>query len=342
MKSYRSYTPYLLIGPAVLWVVVFGLWPFANTIFLSFTDARPLQEVTIVGWANYERLFADPQFREALLISLLYAAACVPLLTILPLLIALLVVKKIPGIGFFRTTSYFPVVASIVVAGIIWSWLFDSKGIINESLQAMGLTDAPIHFLIDRWKLLGCAIALTVWKGLGYYMVVYLAALANMGTQIQEAAALDGAGWWRRLFSIVIPSIRSAMILVAALICASAIRVFSEIYVLSNGTGGPGGLDQSIVMLIKRVGQGLNGDLGYASAMSVVLFLLTLVPLLVVAYFNLDGRERLAKMRKRWKQRSASAGEEAPGEAAVLAASAAGRGRARHSDGGHSRKGETR
>lgn len=307
MKSYRWFTPYLLVAPAVIWVVVFSLWPFLNTVVLSFTNARPLQAVGFIGWENYAQLFHDPQFGSALIVSLVYVVVCVPLLTILPLLLALLVMKKIPGIGFFRTTFYFPVVASIVVVGIIWSWIFNSRGIINEALQAAGLTDAPINFLVDRWKLLFCAIALTVWKGLGYYMVVYLAALANVGTEVHEAAALDGAGWWRRLISVTIPSVRGAMALVSALICVSAIRVFSELYILSNGTGGPGGLDQSVVMLIKRAGSGLNGDLGYASAMSVALFFLTIGPLLIVAYLNYGGREQLRKRRERREAKKAAA-----------------------------------
>ncbi|WIK64070.1 carbohydrate ABC transporter permease [Gleimia hominis] len=308
MKTHRWYTPYLLAGPAVLWVLVFSLWPFINTIFLSFTNARPLRPAEFTGLENYANLFHDPQFGAALIVSLVYVVVCVPLLTFLPLLLAMLVQKKIPGIGFFRTTYYFPVVASVVVVGIIWAWIFNSRGIVNEALQMAGLVDQPINFLVDRWKLLLCSIALTVWKGMGYYMVVYLAALANLGREVQEAATLDGATWWRRFTSIVIPSVKGAMALVSALVCVAAVRIFSELYVLSNGTGGPGGLDQSIVMLIKRIGSGLNGNLGYASAMSVALFFLTVGPLLFVAYMNYGGKATIEKWRKdRQKKKRATA-----------------------------------
>ena len=298
MRSHKWFTPYLLVAPAVIWVLVFALWPFINTIFLSFTNARPLRAYGFVGLQNYINLFHDPQFGSAIWVSLAYAVICVPLLTILPLLLALLVRKKIPAIGFFRTAYYFPVIASVVVVGIIWSWLFQSRGIVNESLQMLGLTDRPVDFLVDPWKLVFCAVLLTTWKGLGYYMVVYLAALANMGKEVAEAAALDGAGWWRRLVSVVIPSVRGAMLLVSALICVAAIRVFSELYVLSNGTGGPGGQAQSVVMLIQRSGSGLNGNLGYASAMSVALFFLTIGPLLLVAYLNYGGSDQMKKFRE--------------------------------------------
>lgn len=293
MKSHRWFTPWLLIGPAVLWVLVFSLWPFLNTVMLSFTDARPLRPANPVGLAQYERLLSDEQFQYALITCLIYVVVCVPLLTILPLLLALLVEKNIPGIAVFRTTFYFPVIASVVVVALIWSWLFDSKGVINQALEFMGIVDQPIAFLVDRWWLLGCAILLTVWKGVGYYMVVYLAALGNAGKELHEAAMLDGAGSFRRFLSVTIPSVRGAMLLISVLIAVSAMRVFTELDILSNGTGGPGGYDMSIVMLIRQVGSGLNGNLGYAAAISVVLFLLTLVPLTAIALLN---REKKAKV----------------------------------------------
>ncbi|MGO4681472.1 carbohydrate ABC transporter permease [Microbacterium sp. 2MCAF23] len=292
VQSHRWYTPWLLIGPAVIWVAVFALWPFLNTVVLSFTNARPLRAPEFVGFDQYVKLFGDDQFRYALLTCAIYVIVCVPLLTILPLLLALLVEKTIPGIAFFRTTFYFPVIASVVVVALIWGWLFDSKGIINQTLQFMGIADKPVAFLVDRWWLLACAILLTVWKGVGYYMVVYLAALGNVGKDLHEAAMLDGAGAFRRFLSVTIPSVRGAMLLIAVLIAVSAMRIFTELDVLSHHTGGPGGYDMSIVMMIRQAGSGLNGNLGYAAAISVVLFLLTLIPLVAIALLN---REKRAK-----------------------------------------------
>ncbi|RRC96378.1 carbohydrate ABC transporter permease [Schaalia canis] len=299
MKSYRWYTPYLLLAPAVLWVVVFSIWPFLNTVYLAFTDARPLRTPNFIGMQNFIDLLADERFTYAMVTSFVYVIVCVPLLTFLPLLLALLVQKKLPGISVFRTTYYFPVIASVVVVGIIWAWLFDSKGIINESLMFTGLIDQPITFLIDRWLILLSAISLTVWKGLGYYMVVYLAALTNVSKELHEAAALDGAGSWRRFWSVTVPAVKPAMLLISALITVAAMRIFSEIYVLTNGSGGPGGQAQSLVMLIQQTGKGLNGNLGYASAISVVLFLLTIGPLLVVGWIN-QG----AEIREAWSHRT--------------------------------------
>jgi len=276
----------VLLAPAVIWVLVFSIWPFLNTIYLSFTNARPLRTPEFTGLTNYLQLFADERFRYAVVTSLLYVVICVPLLTFLPLFLALLVQRNVPGISLFRTTYYFPVIASVVVVGIIWSWLFDSRGLVNETFQFLGLTQSPVNFLINRWLIIVSAALLTVWKGLGYYMVIYLAALGNVSKELHEAAAIDGAGWWRRFWNVTVPGVRGAMMLISALITVAAIRVFTEIYVLTNGSGGPGGQAQSLVMLIQQTGKGLNGNLGFASAVSVILFLLTIGPLLFVAWIN--------------------------------------------------------
>lgn len=307
MRRQRWYTPYLLVLPGVVWVLVFALWPFLNTIVLAFTDARPLRPVEFVGLENFVRLAGDERFGYALTTSLVYVAVCVPLLTFLPLLLALLVHAKIPGIGFFRTTFYFPVIASAVVVAIVWEFLFSSTGTFNSALAFFGLADRPIEFLSDRWLLIFCAIGLTVWKGLGYYMVVYLAALGNVGRELHEAAAMDGAGAWRRFWSVTVPGVRGPMMLVSVLICVAAMRVFTELYVLSGGSGGPGGRSMSMVMLIQGMGKGLNGQIGYASAISLVLFLLTLVPLLFVGVANNGDmlREALNNRRARRAARAA-------------------------------------
>lgn len=286
MRRQRWYTPYLLVLPGVIWVLVFAVWPFLNTIGLAFTDARPLRPAQFVGLDNFTKMLGDDRFGYALTTSLVYVVVCVPLLTFLPLLLALLVHSKIPAIGFFRTTFYFPVIASAVVVAIVWEFLFSGSGTINSALSFFGLIDRPVEFLSDRWLLIGCAIGLTVWKGLGYYMVVYLAALGNVGRELHEAAAMDGAGRWRRFWSVTVPGVRGPMMLVSVLVCVGAMRVFTELYVLSNGSGGPGGRAMSMVMLIQSMGKGLNGQTGYASAISLVLFLLTLVPLAIVGIVN--------------------------------------------------------
>lgn len=286
MTHRRWFTPWLLAGPALVWLAVFNLWPAVNTVILSFTSAKPLGGGRFTGLANYQRALDDAQLTDALVNSVLYLLVCLPLLTLLPLLLALLVERKLPGITFFRTAFYTPVVASAVVVGLVWGWLLDDRGLLNGLLQQLDLADRPVSFLTDRWLLLFSAIALTVWKGLGYYMVIYLSALGNVGRELHEAAAVDGAGAVRRFWHVTLPGVRPAMLLISVLISVSALRIFSELYVLSNGTGGPGGRDMSVVMLIQMYSRGFTGHIGYASALSVLLFVLTVGPMLFLARLN--------------------------------------------------------
>ncbi|TCC17329.1 carbohydrate ABC transporter permease [Kribbella speibonae] len=291
MRYNRWFTPWVLVIPALTWLLVFNLWPSINTVILSFTNAKPIGGGTFVGLKNFETLLHDEQLRWALLNSVIYMVVCLPFLTILPLLLAVLVEKKLPGITFFRTAFYTPVVASAVVVALIWQWILDDRGLVNGLAEKLGVISGPLPFLSDQWLLLLSAISLTIWKGLGYYMIIYLAALGNVGRELHEAAAVDGASPLRRFVHVTIPGVRGTMILISILISVSALRVFSELFILSGGKGGPGGRDNSVVMLIQQYSQGFEGNLGYASALSIVLFFVTVVPMLVLARLNRRGAE---------------------------------------------------
>jgi multiple sugar transport system permease protein len=286
MRYHRWFTPWVLVVPALAWLLVFNLWPSINTVILSFTNARPIGGGQFIGLKNFETLLHDDQLRWALLNSVIYMVVCLPFLTIAPLLLAVLVEKKLPGITFFRTAFYTPVVASAVVVALIWEWILDDRGLVNGLAQKLGVISGPLPFLSDQWLLLLSAISLTIWKGLGYYMIIYLAALGNVGRELHEAAAVDGANAFRRFVNITIPGVRGTMVLISILISVSALRVFSELFILSGGKGGPGGRDNSVVMLIQQYSQGFEGNLGYASALSIVLFFVTVVPMLLLARLN--------------------------------------------------------
>ncbi|MFG2075742.1 multiple sugar transport system permease protein [Nonomuraea maritima] len=289
MTHKRWFTPWLLVAPAVVWLVTFSAVPAVNTLILSFTNAKPLGGGQFIGLDNYTRMLSDDQLIDALTNSIVYMVVCLPLLTFLPLLLAVLVEKKLRGITFFRVAFYTPVIASAVVVAVIWGWLLNDRGLINGLAEQLGFLKEPLPFLTDRWLLLFSAISLTIWKGLGYYMVIYMSALGNVNRELHEAAAVDGAGPVRRFFSVTVPGVRNTMLLVSVLITVSALRVFSELYILSNGTGGVGGADMSLVMLIQLYGQGLTGQLGYASALSVLLFVVTVGPMLVLTRLNRKG-----------------------------------------------------
>lgn len=286
MAHHRWFTPWVLVAPAALWLFAFSVWPSINTVVLAFTNAKPLGGGHFTGLANFERALNDDQLVDALVNSIVFMLVCLPLLTVLPLLIAILVEKRLPGITFFRTAFYTPVVASAVVVALIWGWLLDDRGLVNGFAQWLGVVAAPVPFLADRWLLLFSAISLTVWKGLGYYMIIYLSALGNVRRELHEAAAVDGAGPVRRFLSVTVPGVRNTMLLVSVLVSVSALRVFSELYVLSNGTGGPGGRDMSLVMLIQLYSRGFTGHLGYASALSLVLLVVTIGPMLALLRLN--------------------------------------------------------
>lgn len=276
MTGRRWYAPWLFLAPALVLAVTFFILPFANTLVLSFTDASTLGGGVFTGLENYTRLLDDPAFWLSLRNTALYIVVVVPLLVVLPLLLAVLVQRKVAGIGFFRAVFYSPVVASMVVVGLIWSWLLSSDGLVNSVLRGLRIVAEPLPFLTDTRLLLFSAMAMTVWKGLGYYMVIYLAALANVPQSLLEAADLDGAGPVRRFLYVTVPVIRPTMVLVGTLAAIAAGKVFAEVYTLSAGSGGPGGEARTLVFTIREVGLGLSGEAGYASAMSIVLFLATL------------------------------------------------------------------
>ncbi|KPH97553.1 ABC-type transporter, integral membrane subunit [Actinobacteria bacterium OK074] len=274
----RWWLPWLWTAPAIVCAVVFGVFPFLNTVLLSFTDAKPLGGVAnFVGWSNYTRMLHDSDFWLATRNSVLYAVIVVPLMVLLPLLLAVLVEKNLPGIGFFRSAFYTPVLASSVVVGLSWQWLLADDGLVNTWLEKAHLIRSAIPFLSDSWLILLSAMGLTLWKGLGWYMVFYLAALGNVPKELHEAASMDGAGAARRFWHITVPGVRQAMMLVGTLTGIGSLRVFTEIYMLGSSTGGPGGADRTLPFYIRDVGlDPQTGNAGYGSAVSVALFLLTL------------------------------------------------------------------
>lgn len=285
---YRPWwVPFIWVGPAVIAVATFAIVPFVNTVALSMTNAKPLGgPVESVGFNNYTFILTSPEFWQATTNGLLYAVVAVPFLVLLPLILAVLVFKKIPFIGFFRSAFYIPAVASTVVVSLAWQFLLRSDGLVNSVLSQMNLVQEAIPFLSDRWALMFSAIALTVWKGLGYYMVLYIAALGNIDQSLYEAAETDGASALRRFWHVTLPGTRVMMYLVGVLSAIGSLRVFSEIYVLGGPTGGIGGQNQTLPFYIRDVGLSADGNLGIGSAASVFLFVLTLGLILLSQRLN--------------------------------------------------------
>lgn len=273
MIGRRWYTPWLFLAPSLVLLTVFMWWPVVNTAALSFTDTHTLRGGGFTGLDNFRRLAGDDFFWNALGNTALFTIIVTPALVVLPLLIAILVSAKLKGMTFFRVVFFSPVVASMVVAALIWGWMLRSDGLVNFVLDRLGLINEPLRWLSDPALVMISVSIVTIWKGLGYYMVIYIAGLQNIPQDLYEAAALDGAGPIRRLWSITLPLMRPTMVLVGTLVTLNAVKVFTEAFVLTGG--GPNRASETLVLYIYQ--RGFSGlELGYSSAMSLVLFVVVL------------------------------------------------------------------
>jgi len=271
-KYYKWWIPYLFIIPAGIILVLFFFMPFFESFRLSFHSYRhSVYSPEWVALDNYIRLFNSPIFWKTLLNTFIYLLVAVPLLIIIPIVISIGVNQKLLGVKFYRIAIYIPVVVSIVVAGIAWKWLYADTGILNYITSLFGIS--KVGWLTDPNITLFSVIAVTVWKGLGYYMVIYLASLTSVPKELYEAADLDGASTFAKHMTVTIPHLKPAIALVAVMSSISAMKVFVEIYVMTQG--GPLNSSKTIVYYIyQRAFENL--DLGYASAMGIVLLFIIL------------------------------------------------------------------
>ncbi len=265
--------PYLFLLPAGILLILTVFLPAAQAFLLSFTryeyDLTQLPQW--VGLANFQRLWQDVIFWQTLGQTLLYLVCVVPLLVSLPLLLAILVNRKLRGMAGFRAAYYTPVIVSMVVAGLAWKYLYGETGLFNQLLTGVGLRGVP--WLTSPQLALFSVMAVTVWKGLGYYMVIYLAGLQGIPAELYEAAALDGSHGWRKHWDITVPLMRPYLLLVGTISALSALKVFEEVYVMTQG--GPRNRSKTIVYYLYE--QAFDRlEIGYACAIGLVLFLVVL------------------------------------------------------------------
>ena len=273
MNYYKKYTPYLFLLPASAVLIVFFFIPFFQTFGLSFFDySSSIYHPEFSGIDNYIKLFKEPVFYKVMLNTFMYLIIAVPFLVIFPLFLAVLINQKIRGITLYKILLYLPVIVSIVVAAIAFKWLYATQGILNYILTLFHLE--PIGWLVDtKWALFSVA-AVTVWKGIGYYMMIYLASLMSVPQDLYEACDIDGANFLTKHLTVTIPHIMPTIALVATISTISAMKVFAEIYVMTKG--GPLNSTKTIVYYIyERAFENL--DLGYASALAVILLAVVMV-----------------------------------------------------------------
>lgn len=273
--SIRSLIPYLFLLPAGIALGLTVFWPALRAFYLSFTSYGfdLTQSPEWVGWENFQQLLRDQVFWKTVINTLIYLLGAVPVLTFLPLLLAILVNRAVRGINWFRVAYYTPVVVSMVVAGIAWRWLYAENGLLNQFLTGFTGIQSGIPWLTSPDLALFSVMGVTIWKGLGYYMVIYLAGLQAIPADLYEAAAIDGSDGWQRHWDITLPLMRPYLFLVGVISAISATKVFEEVFIMTQG--GPLNSSKTVVYYIyEQAFQELN--INYACTIGLVLFLVIL------------------------------------------------------------------
>ncbi len=279
--------------PALLLLTAFLIVPFVLAFALAFTDQRlipnPRLPTEFVGLRNFERLLQDATFQRALLNNFAFAAFVVPVQSALALAMAMLVNQRLRGSLVFRTIYFSPVVTTMVVVSAIWFLLYNpTEGFINAFLGAIsfGLIE-PIAWLQDTRSALAAIAILSVWQGVGFQMVIFLAGLQEIAEQLYEAARIDGANRLQMFRSITLPSLRNTTIFVVISTTILAFRLYDQVKIMTQG--GPQNATQTVVYQIERVGFG-QLRVGYASALTVVFFLIVLAVALLQRRFLREER----------------------------------------------------
>lgn len=286
-------TPYFFLLPALLLLGLTVFYPALQAFFLSFTryEYDITQPPLWIGFENFQRLLADPLFWKTLRNTVVYLIGVVPILVIVPLGLAILVNQFLPGIRWFRAAYYTPVIISMVVAGIAWRWLYAETGLFNQILQGLNLSKDGVPWLTSPRFALFSVMLVTIWKGLGYYMVIYLAGLQSIPADLYEAAAIDGSDSWRKHLDITVPLMRPYLFLVAVISAISATKVFEEVYIMTQG--GPRSSSKTLVYYVyESAFQDL--EISYACTIGLAMFLLIFVLSLVRLLLNRESSADLS------------------------------------------------
>ncbi len=279
-------TPYLFLAPALLLLGIFVIYPIIAVIWYSFTDYNIVRPPVFIGLDNYQHLISDPTFWLALTHSIVYLIVT-PILIVTSIALAIVVNRQLRGIHIFRALYFVPAVSGSIAIGLSWRWLFERSGFINTSLEALGVISQPISWLSTPSLTLPIAMLLTIWAGFGYYAVIFLAGLQNIPEELYDAARIDGCNDFQKHRYVSIPGLRPQIVFVFIISSLAALKVFDEVYVLTNQTGGI--LDSGVTMVFYLWKQAfVLSHAGYASALAIALLAVTLV----FSIFNVRILER--------------------------------------------------
>jgi putative chitobiose transport system permease protein len=286
MHKKISMTPYLFLAPALLVIAVFVLYPIFAVVYYSFTDYTIVTPPVWVGLKNYIHLLHEDTFWLALKHSFIYLLVT-PILIFLCIGLAVIVNRRLPGINAFRALYYIPVISGSVAVGISWRLMLDTNGLFNSLLLSLRLIKEPVQWLAEPNFALPIAMLLTVWMGLGYYMMIFLAGLQNIPEELYDAAVMDGCNGWQKHWHVSVPGLRPQITFVAVISSLAALEVYNEVFILFGPLGGVLNSAVTMVFYLWREAFKLH-HAGTASAVAMVLLVITLAFSIV----NIRGLER--------------------------------------------------
>lgn len=265
----------MYVAPSLLILAFISIVPMVMSAYLSFTSYDVLSDPVWTGLTNYERLVADPNFWAALRTTAIFTVISVPLQMLIPMVLAEFLARFTGRrfSGFVRSVLFVPVVASLVLVGTVWQYMLaPDVGIFNVVLKSLGLSS--VNFLGNPQLALLCVALVSVWKNIGYFLVLFYAGVQDIPAEQYEAARVDGADGLRQFLHITVPGLRPVTLLCTILATIWSFQVFDLVYVMTGG--GPGGATTTIVMGIYEAGF-RSFQMGYASAIAMVLLLIVLV-----------------------------------------------------------------
>lgn len=276
-RTEQTVIGYLCLLPTFAYAAVFLVFPVIFSLVLSFRRWPMFGPKKFVGWENYIRIFQDDLFWLGLKNAGRYTIAFVPLSIITSLFVALLLNTKIRGINFYRTGYFIPTITSAVAVAVVWTFLFDTNyGLVNDWLIRLGFE--RVGWLSDPKVAMWSIVLFSIWRGLGYNVVIYLAALQGVPVQLYEAAKIDGAGWWAQFRYITLPMVSPTTFFMFIMGIIGSIQVFEQIFIMTGG--GPMRSTYVVFMYMYDYAFRYN-EMGYAAAvgyiMAVLIFILTLI-----------------------------------------------------------------
>ncbi|SDX54134.1 carbohydrate ABC transporter permease [Litoreibacter albidus] len=267
---------YSFIAPNFMGFALFTLGPIFFALVLAFMHWDGSTEMTYAGLDNFWKLFEDRAFQSAFWNTIIYTVFVVPLTLVCSLGLAILLNQKIFGRDFFRTVAFFPYVASLVAVAVVWNMLLNPDfGPVNMVLYSLGVDPKNLPgWAADKDWAMVTIILFSVWKSMGYFMVIYLAGLQGIPAELYEAADIDGANSWQKLTRITLPQLAPTTFFVSVMLTIQSFKVFDQIFMLTQG--GPG--TSTLVLVYHIYNEAfISWDLGYSSMVALVLFLLVLV-----------------------------------------------------------------